>query len=112
MNHGSIHSFLSTSIKKSPFPSKNVMSTAAISPLLLPIASLADDGTLADGGVFDTGNLIGGVVLLVTSVAIYLLGKDLMMLQEELKEGYDRGAVGGSDIRGEEDKLEPPGDDA
>jgi hypothetical protein len=36
----------------------------------------------------------------VTSVAIYLLGKDLMMLQEELKEGYDRGAVGGSDVRG------------
>jgi hypothetical protein len=36
----------------------------------------------------------------VTSIAIYLLGKDLMMLQEELKEGYDRGAEGGLDIRG------------
>jgi hypothetical protein len=36
----------------------------------------------------------------VTSIAIYLLGKDLMMLQEELKAGYDRGAEGGLDIRG------------
>lgn len=36
----------------------------------------------------------------MTSIAIYLLGKDLMMLQEELKAGYDRGAEGGLDIRG------------